>query len=192
MGRAEDQAYLFSTLNQSGSRLVCAHKDGLIMRHDKESFAEDALKAAYVGKLVGDYVRIVHFSAYAKVLSCDIDRVKRIVDPFTGCFVSRIPTSVVYLRFGLKAASFFSAGEADQGLEFIQTGAHRLTRAFEFVRGKNSPLKQQYERERSGWDLYYEILCHAESSLKKNDLFTLKLRRKAQSIVNQCCLHPTS
>ncbi|MEO1299460.1 MAG: hypothetical protein AAFW75_27530, partial [Cyanobacteria bacterium J06636_16] len=64
IGRAEDQAYILSALGQSG-QLGYAHASGLIMRHDKEGFAQEAIAMAKVGKQIGDYVRILMFSAYA-------------------------------------------------------------------------------------------------------------------------------
>ncbi len=65
VGRAEDQAYILSTLGRPGPRLAYAHAAGLIMRHDKDAFAGEAIAAAHVGKLIGDDVRILVFSAYA-------------------------------------------------------------------------------------------------------------------------------
>nr|HID58159.1 hypothetical protein [Desulfobacterales bacterium] len=66
IGRAEDQAYLVGVLfHNSGGFLRYVHKDGLIMRHDKEAFAREAIEAAKTGKLVGDLVRLVLFTYYA-------------------------------------------------------------------------------------------------------------------------------
>ena len=39
IGRAEDQSYILSALFRQKEDLAYAHKDGLIMRHDKEGFA---------------------------------------------------------------------------------------------------------------------------------------------------------
>ena len=188
IGRAEDQAYILSVLLNPGTKLAYAHKDGLIMQHDKEAFAQEAIQSAYVGKLVGDYVRILYFSAYAKTLADDVRKLKEIIDPFTGCFVSRIPTTVVYLRFAFKAASFFDEDKKEQGLEFVQTGAQRIMSALKFVDGDNSHLKQQYEKERLGWDFYYEALSAVEDGLKTGDAFALELQTQAKSIVNDCAI----
>jgi hypothetical protein len=160
------------------------------MSHDKEAFAQEAMRAGRVGKLVGDYVRIVHISQFAKVLCGDLTKVKDAVDPFTGCFISPIPITLTYLRFGLKAASFFASGEEEEGFEFIQMGSHRLANAFRFVCGENSRLKQQYEKERMGWDLYYETLSAMESALSQRRHFSLELHKKAQGIVSRCLLPP--
>jgi hypothetical protein len=69
VGRAEDQAYLMSVLGDDavaiGPRLAYVHAAGLLMRHDKEAFAGEAIAAAQIGRLVGDDVRILLFSAYA-------------------------------------------------------------------------------------------------------------------------------
>jgi hypothetical protein len=158
IGRAEDQAYLLSALANPSNRLAYAHKDGLIMRHDKEAFAQDAIQAAEIGRIIGDYIRIIYFSAYAQIISADPAAVKKIFDPFTGSFISRIPATVAHMRFGLKAASLFKDERNDEGIEFITSGSKRLTEALEFVDGQNSSLRRQYEKERLGWNLYYDIL----------------------------------
>jgi hypothetical protein len=185
-GRAEDQAYIFSVYPNPGVKLAYAHKDGLIMRHDKKAFAQEAIQSAHIGKLLGDYVRILFFSGYGLILDDNISKLKDSFDPFTGCFISRIPTTVVYLRFALKAASFFAGGQNEQGLAFITDGARRIATALEFVQGEDSPLKHQYVKERRGWDLYYDTLSALEDALNKNDDFALDLRHKAKLIIGKC------
>jgi len=186
IGRAEDQAYILSAQFNPGARLAYVHKDGLIMRHDKEAFAQEAIHSAYAAKLVGDYVRILYFSAYAGTLAGDTAKLKDSIDPFTGCFVSRIPTTVAYLRFALKAASFFSSGKGALGLEFVEIGARRITDALEFIQGKESLLKKQYEKDRLGWKIYYDSLSAIEEGLKNNDTFAQGLKKRAKEIVAQC------
>ncbi|HOO38651.1 MAG TPA: hypothetical protein PLV78_10085 [Deltaproteobacteria bacterium] len=188
IGRAEDQAYILSVLGELNERLAYVHKDGLIMRHDKESFAWDAIDAALVGKFIGDYIRILYFSAYAHILSDDISTIKDLVDPFTGSFISKIPVTVVLLRFALKAASFFSRGENSKGLEFIRLGARRIQSALDFTSTAPGALKIQYEKERTAWNLYYDILVRARQALKENDAFALDVHTRAQDIMNGCFL----
>ncbi len=189
IGRAEDQAYIFSVLPNANTKLGYVHKDGLIMRHDKKAFAQEAIHRSHIGKLIGDYIRTFYFSAYANALTENIGNIKNLVDPFTGCFISRIPTTVVYLRFGLKAASFFSAGQNKEGFEFITNGVQRIATALNFISGENSKLKQQYEKERLGWNLYYDTLAAVERALQENDCFALELCKKAKKIIEQCCIH---
>jgi hypothetical protein len=188
IGRAEDQAYILSVLPNPGEKLAYAHESGLIMRHDKASFAHDAIKASASGKLVGDYVRILFFSEYARVLIDDISTLKREVDPFTGCFISMIPTTVVLLRFCLRAASFFIADEDEQGVEFVTMGTSRIQNSLNFVSGKNSLLRQSYIKERFGWNLYYDVLEAVEDGLKNRDPFALELSRKAGDLVRRCLI----
>jgi hypothetical protein len=190
IGRAEDQAYILSALdNKARGSLAYVHKDGLIMRHDKEEFAQDAIQSASLAKLVGDYVRILYFSAYAGILEQEVEELKDLLDPYTGCFISKIPVVVTYLRFAFKTASFFAAGKNDQGLEFLDTGSRRITEAIKFTSGKMSRLKRQYARERLGWDLYYDTLSAIEDGLNKNDDFSMKLKKKAEDLINDCRLH---
>jgi hypothetical protein len=185
-GRAEDQAFILSGIYESDLRPVYLHEPGLIMRHDKHAFAREAIETAYVGKLLGDYIRILYFSEYARSLAGDAQKIKSEIDPFTGCFVSRIPIVVVYLRFALKAASFFSAGDEERGKEFIRSGAARIGRALEFTEGENSDLDRVYRQERTGWDLYYDTLDALQRSIDGGDAFAAELRDKARTIVSEC------
>ncbi len=137
IGRAEDQAYILSVLMNPGTKLTYVHKDGLIMRHDKDAFAKEAIESAFVGKIIGDYIRILYFSAYAKVLTDDLAKIKEIMDPFTGCFISYIPMTIVYLRFVFKAASFFSDGKDELALEFIRSGSDRIMKALALIKDKD-------------------------------------------------------
>jgi hypothetical protein len=162
------------------------------MRHDKAAFAGQAIQSAQIGKLVGEYIRILHLSAYAQVVSDDMVRLKEDVSPFTGCFISRTPITVVYLRLALKAASFFAMGKDKEGLELINIGAGRIPKVVNLTQGSAGLLKQQYEKERIGWNLYYDVLSHVESALGKEDAFAVDLRRKAQGIIKQCWLDSAS
>lgn len=192
IGRAEDQAYIFSTLFNVRERLAYVHKDGLIMRHDKEAFAQEAIKSAYVSKIIGDYIRILYFSAYAKVISEDPGKVKDLVDPFTGCFISYIPVTVVYLRFALKAMSMFEDGKANEALEFICSGSKRVSSAIDFSVGKESQLKKQYKKERRAWKLFYDTLSAIEDSIRDGNDFGMELKQKALNIVSRCLLKKQS
>lgn len=190
IGRAEDQAYLLSVLlPDNKSRLRYVHKDGLIMRHDKEAFAEEAIKMAANGKLIGDYIRILMFSYYAQALPCPFDEIKKSIDPFTGCFASSIPLTVVYLRFALKAAAFFASNDPEvysQGVVFQKTGTRRLEDAIQHLTRKPNPLIAKFQEEKEGWDLFYDILDNVETSIKKGDTFALALKEKAGQLMEGC------
>ena len=188
IGRAEDQAYLLSTLINPSNRLAYVHKDGLIMRHDKEAFAQEAIKAAETGRTLGDYIRIIYYSAYAKTLTENMTAVKKIFDPFTGSFISKIPATVAHLRFGFKAATLFKKSRDKEGMAFVKIGSKRLTKAFEYIQGEDSSLKQQYEKERRGWNLYYDTLDAIERALSKNDRYASDLKRKARAFIDRCAV----
>jgi len=186
IGRAEDQAYLLSAINRSGESLAYVHKDGLVMRHDKEAFAQDAIEAAEIGRTVGDYVRMLYFSDYADALPLSKKALKEILDPFTGCFISELSETVVYLRFALKAAALFRDSQTPKGLELVKSGAERISKALEFVQGESSALRNQYKRERRGWNLYYDILAAVEQALERKDPLALELQKQAQAIIQEC------
>ncbi|NKB23761.1 MAG: hypothetical protein GKR87_05160 [Kiritimatiellae bacterium] len=188
IGRAEDQAYILSVLGNEHPRLAYLHKDGLIMRHDKEAFAQEAIEAARAGKMVGDYVRLLYFSAYAKVLTNDVAKLKRIIDPFTGSFVSKIPITVALLQFALKVAALFQSGQDSLALDFMEMGVKRIAESIDFSSGNDSPLKQQYERERRGWDLFYDTLTTLQNQLDNQDVKALKFQENGQRILNECAI----
>ncbi len=190
IGRAEDQAYLLSVLfDTDKSRLRYLHKDGLIMRHDNKSFAGDAIKMAATGKLIADYIRILMFSYYVRALPWNFDDIKDTIDPFTGCFVSRIPLTIVYLRFALKAATFFTENDRkknQQGAGFLKIGVRRLHETVQFLNKDINPLIDQVRNEREGWRLFYDILDKAENGLKKDDTFYTALKAKAEELLEKC------
>ena len=189
IGRAEDQAYIMSVLfpRESEPVLRYFHNNGLLMRHDKHAFAEEAIKAAAIGKIVGDYERILFFSGYAGILSSEVDDVKNVIDPFTGSFVSPLSHKLAYLRLALKAAEFFATrGEESEykGFALVETGTRRLSACIrEVSMGDGNGLKERYEREQKAWGLYYDILDKIEDALKEGDQFAIELRERAKKLV---------
>lgn len=191
IGRAEDQAYLMSTLFQKKKEgyLRYLHCDGLIMRHDKEIFASESIKAAKIGKIIGDYERIVLFSCYAASLPWGVGEIKDAVDPFTGCFISRIPWTVVFLRLMLKTASLYENEKSRKEASiFLKLGSERLGGLMNILKSENMNIARLYERERRGWDLYYDIVDVLEKKLASGDTFALTLREKARKIIGNCML----
>lgn len=188
IGRAEDQAYMLSTIFNRRERLAYVHKDGLFMRHDKESFAREAIESAYVSKIIGDYIRILYISAYARVISNDLKQLKDLLNPFTGCFISRIPLSVVYLRFSLKALKMIEEDKNEDMLEFISSGTERITSAIDFTSAGDNKLKTEYEIERQAWKLFYDTLSVLEDAIAENNDFALELKEKAREIISSCLI----
>jgi hypothetical protein len=163
IGRAEDQSYLFSTFGKAGPKLAYVHKPGLIMRHDKEAFAAEAMEAARIGKMVGDYERILLFSEYGKFCAepnSSFEAVMDLVNPFTGCFVSAIPKTVMYLRFALKALGFVAAGVPKDAVDFTMVGAPRVAECITFTDASDGPSKMavQWKKEQATWDVFYDAL----------------------------------
>ena len=187
IGRAEDQAYLMSVLEtEKGPALRYVHASGFFMRHDKESFAGDTIEAARLGKEVGDYVRILAFSSYARGLPWGADRIKEAVDPFTGCFISKIPVTVSALRLALSAACLFgegSEGAAKEAEDLLSIGCARLTRAVRIV-GNTDLAGETYRHNKSGWDLFYDTLDGLEKGLSSGNPFAERIRQKARMLVD--------
>ena len=191
IGRAEDQSFLLSVLfdKLDGDYIRYVHKDGLIMRHDKEAFAAESIMAAREGKIIGDYIRILLFSYYTDALPWPMEEIKNEIDPFTGCFVSKIPFTVAFLRFALKAADIFlNEKDKRKGYEFFIMGIERLSKIFEYLSSGENPIVKQYMYERDGWNLYYDILSEVEKKITSGDDFAERLLARARSIVDNCCL----
>ncbi|MBN1379692.1 MAG: hypothetical protein JXA04_10715 [Gammaproteobacteria bacterium] len=186
IARAEDQAYILSTFNQSSTQLAYLHCEGLIMRHDKESFAQQSIKSNHIGKLLGDYLRILYFSSYAQCVSEKLQDVKDKLSPFSGCFISYLPLTVVYLRFCLKAAYFFSEGRNESGEQFILEGVARLEEAIRHTTDRPNRIQHQYLLERQGWELYYDTLKQWQKALPQNEAFEKVLKDKTEYLVEQC------
>ncbi len=188
IGRAEDQAYILSILFKGDWRLRYVHKDGLIMRHDKEAFAAEAIKMAASGKLIGDYIRTLMFSYYAEALPWPIEDIKDAIDPFTGCFVSKIPLTVVYLRFSLKLALSLNQDTKEKNCEGLELGLSGIKRLHETIQKltRTNFLIDQFNKERQGWDLFYDALDNTEAGIKVGDSFALELKDKAAAIIDNC------
>ncbi len=192
VGRAEDQAYILSALGQPGPRLAYAHAAGLIMRHDKQAFTGEAMAAAHVGKLIGDDVRILVFSAYADAAAGDgldgaLDRaaLRRLLDPFTGGFVSAIPQTVVLLRLALRTIRMFAAGEVEHAHEYASAAARRVDEALE-VFGNAAAVAGRVQAERTAWGHYYDALDTLEAGIGAEDERALELRARAVGVIDAC------
>ncbi len=189
IGRAEDQAYIISVLHKNPDmNLRYLHKDGLFMRHDKMAFASQAIEAAKIGSMIGDYIRILVFSQYTLALPWPQKKTKELIDPFTGSFVSKIPISIVYLRFALKVASFFEERQNNQGLEFYNVGIARLYRVIKRLIKEPDYYNRVYKKEQKSWNIYYDILDFLEKALVAGDDFGLKIKKKAEDIVENCLI----
>merc|ERR1711953_282578 len=138
------------------------HKSGLIMRHDKEAFAAEAMEAARIGKMVGDYERMLLFSEYGKFASSDFDAVMDLVNPFTGCFCIPMPKTVMSLRFALKTLGFVADGATKDAVDFAIEGSPRVAACLDFTKreaGKMSKMEEQWRREQQAWDVFYDSIA---------------------------------
>ena len=128
-------------------------------------------------------MRILYFSAYAQAIGKDIRQIKDRLDPFSGSFISYIPTTLTTLRFALKVEALFTAGETQQAVKFLKLGTQRIGQAIQFTAGDSGKLNQQYLQERQGWALYYDTLTALEKGIQDGDLFAEVMREKAQELI---------
>lgn len=188
IGRAEDQGYVLSTLGRP-DRMGYLHASGLIMRHDKEGFAQEAIAKAETGKQIGDYLRLLMFSAYAEALPLDIGEIKKISDPFTGCFISRLPITVALLRFSLRVADLFNEGKSREAIEFMRTGIPQLQDGLSFIQGRPNVLQKVFKTEQQGWHLFYSSLAAVERALEAGESWALTVQKAARQIVTKCLIN---
>jgi hypothetical protein len=190
IGRAEDQAYLMGSLFTKPDRnLRYLHKPGLIMRHDKAVFAGEAIEGAKLGKYMGDLVRILFFSYYVRALPWPSNEIKKIIDPFTGCFASKLPFTTVYLRLSFHLAEMFAHDDEPvnvEGIQLLELGVERLEKIIDELNQTPNPLIEKYRQEKEGWDLFYDLLDHLEEDLEQCDAFALNLRDRARKLVEDC------
>jgi hypothetical protein len=163
IGRAEDQAYLVSVLFRDREPLLrYLHADGLIMRHDKHAFAGQAIAAAKDGTYVGDLVRTLYFSWYAQAALGSIDRVKRVLDPFTGCFITRTPHTNVTLRLLLHLLGIVAGGESARAGALLRLAAEQLSSRGGNLLGRDE-VGSRYREERECWHEYYDAVDRVEN-----------------------------
>ena len=187
IGRAEDQAYLVSVLFAGEPCLRYVHAPGLIMRHDKQAFAGEAIRSAAVGKLAGDYERMLLFSAYADALPWPREASRSALDPFTGTFVLSLPFTTVMLRLALKALTLESGG-AGQGLDaegLVRVATARLEPLVARFAREPDWIRLAYERETRAWSAFYEILDRVESLRAEGSAEAQTWIENAASIVSQ-------
>ncbi|MCK5198631.1 MAG: hypothetical protein KAR21_09785, partial [Spirochaetales bacterium] len=146
----------------------------------------EAMKAASAGNMIGDFIRTLYFSRYTEILTGDISEIKKTIDPFTGCFVSKIPITTVFLRFCMKAADLFEAGEEQTASDFMLKSFERLEAAVEFAYGKEDDLQKEYNRDKEGWNLFYNILDGIEDTDVINSVKRMSIQINAARICAGC------
>lgn len=185
IGRAEDQGYLLSVLTPH-SRLPSlryAHASGLIMRHDKEVFAGSAMKAGKSGSYVGDLVRLFVFSAYAGIISNHPEQLKKLLDPFTGCFITPMPATLALLRLALHLMSGKSPSSRK---DVLQLSARRLDGWVNNFDEKKRWMKEAWQREKKGWNQYYKALDRLEIGMRNGEKEALDTAKKFHQLVLRC------
>jgi hypothetical protein len=188
VGRAEDQAYVMSTFGADGPRLAYVHAAGLIMRHDKEAFAGDAIAAAHVGKLVGDDLRILVFSAYARAAAgpgADPSAICELLDPFTGAFVSDMPVSLAHVRLAMRALRMFGADDPAAGRAYAIDGTRRLAETMRST--ADAPgVAARLAMERAAWHAFYDAIDALEAGIAAGDRAAEAARARAVAIIDGC------
>ncbi len=185
IGRAEDQGYLLSVLFDAphGAVLRYSHAAGLIMRHDKEAFAQSTVKAGKIGSYIGDIVRLFVFSTYANFLPWGEKKTKKLVDPFTGCFITPIPRTLALLRLSL---CLLSDKTLDERRKILDLANKRIPQWLSNCADKSALLEETWQMERKGWNRYYDLLDALETALRDNSAEAESTARQLRDIVQGC------
>ncbi|RKX84240.1 MAG: hypothetical protein DRP58_07535, partial [Spirochaetes bacterium] len=125
-------------------------------------------------------------SRYTEILSDNISDIKQTIDPFTGCFVSKIPITTVLLRYCMKAADLFETGNSQLASDFMLQSFERLGKSINFAYGKEDLLQKAYIKDREGWNLFYDVLNGLENSEIVNPIKKMALQIKAAGICAGC------
>ena len=186
-GRAEDQAFLMSALSRPTSpQLAYTHLGGLIMRHDKEAFAQEAMRAAVAGKLVGDLERIVLFSLYGATFPDGVGTAQRDLAPFTGSFVTPLPVSTALLTLALHVVSLAAQETAKRSVapeKPLRVADKRLLPLLERTSREPDWMAKKIEAERAAWEAFYDALDWLESSAREGLPEATALTQRIQSII---------
>lgn len=188
IGRAEDQAYILSVLDGRGSEeagLAYAHASGLLMRHDKEAFATDAVKAGKAGSYVGDLVRLFVFSGYADLLPGGSEGVKAVADPFTGCFITSLPATLASLRLALRLLSA-EGGSEEERSELLALADIRLEEWISDPEGSLENLRTRLDDEKRAWKGFYDALDSLEADLIAGSAEAQEASSKFEALLEHC------
>jgi hypothetical protein len=151
------------------------------MRHDKMAFAGESIEAARIGKLIGDDVRILVFSAYVAALArTGIERSEshRLLDPFTGCFASATPRTLVTLRVALRTLRLFASGRNDDAEEYATLAIARVREALA-TDGDPRIVQLALSEERHAWNAYYDAIDAIEEGDERAAV-------QARAIIDAC------
>ena len=146
INRAEDQAFVISTIQENGYLTHCHGKD-LIMRHDKHAFATKSIEMSKFGKEIGNLERILLFSYLANEHELGYDKLKHRLWPFTSSFLSKYPEFLTGLIFLIDGC--FNGGD------YVSSGSRRLMDTHLFCKTK---LNTQLQNEKFFWKEFVERL----------------------------------
>ena len=142
-----------------------------------------------MGRFVGDLVRTLYFSHYVQALPWSVDEIKQTIDPFTGCFASHIPTTLVALRLTLRVGELLANGAGAaraEALELMEMAADRLDPLIEQLSETPQALAEELAEQRAGWNVFYDLLDAVERALAEGDPEALALRDAALRVVQSC------
>jgi hypothetical protein len=98
-----------------------------------------------------------------------------LLDPFTGCFASATPQTLVLLRVALRTLRLFGSGKTDDAREYASDAPQRVTETLETY-GDPDVVADALATERAVWDSYYEAI----------EVFAPALTQRTVAIIADC------
>jgi hypothetical protein len=186
IGRAEDQAYILSVLNSQEEPLLrYYHEDGLIMRHDKEAFAGESIKAAKDGTYIADIMRILYYTYYAQALPGGSEKTKEETYPFTGSYITAYPVTLSYLRLFFKLIEMYEEGLTERADLMLEMGKNLLQPLINELITDNF-LKKDFHDEKEQWNLFYDEITRLNSDISNQKESALNKRENIRKIIEDC------
>jgi hypothetical protein len=185
IGRAEDQAYILSVLNESEPLLRYYHEDGLVMRHDKEAFAGESIKASKDGTYIADIMRILYYSYYARLLPGGVKVIKEETYPFTGSYITEYPFTLSYMRFVYKLLEMYEEDLTERADNMMKLGQTRIQQLIQKL-SENNILKAEYEEEKTQWCLFYENIETLITDIKSEKDYAINIKSKLRDRFEEC------
>lgn len=190
IGRAEDQAYLLSVLSSNiQPALRYYHEDGLIMRHDKEAFAGQSIKAAKDGTFIADIMRILYFSYYAKALPGGVEKTRESTYPFTASYISHFPFTLAYLRLVFKLLELFNDGEKNRAEAMLDLSRSRLGDLADQL-DKENFAAGEYQQEKEQWKIFYDEVESLQKRIKDGEKASEEKIKRLREKLTSCQVNP--
>jgi hypothetical protein len=125
------------------------------------------------------------FSAYAGFLPGGAQAIKDDVDPFTGCFISKLPATLAMLRLTLHLMTL-DGGSTEERTAMMSLAGRRLAPWLENPEKMSRDLEETWKREQRAWNAFYDALNGLEASMTRNEESAVRAREGFENLAAGC------